>query len=221
MRATAKDAGAGRARAGGVPRTAWCPATALALSLACVLCTGPRTVAAQEGIGRLFFTPAQRQQFDEARRRPTAPEPVQAGTAAPAPPQSRSLSVDGIVRRNDGQATVWVNRMPTQAPQPAGAVRIGPVRDAADGADLRLPDNGRRVRIKVGQEVDVQSGRIQESYRQPPPAAAAPAPPDAAAPSAAGSAARSDAPRDAAVERILRELGRRLDEAPRAAEPAR
>lgn len=203
------------------PGTGCPPAGAIALALACMLGTGTGAAWAQEAIGRLFFTPPQRQQLDDARRRPSAPEAVPAIPAVPAPPQSRSLSVDGIVRRNDGQATVWVNRMPTQAPQPAGAVRIGPVRDAADGADLRLPDNGRRVRIKVGQEVDVQSGRIQESYRQPPPAAAAPAPPDAAAPSAAGSAARSDAPRDAAVERILRELGRRLDEAPRAAEPAR
>jgi hypothetical protein len=81
--------------------------------------------------------------------------------------------VEGIVRRNDGQATVWVNRKPTAAPEQAGAVRIGPVRDASDGADLRLPDGGHRVRIKVGQEVDVQSGRIQERYRQP---AAAPQP---------------------------------------------
>jgi hypothetical protein len=204
------------------------------------LASGAGAASAQDALGRLFFTPAQRAQIDEARRRPAAPEPVREAVVAPAQPQPQSLSVDGIVRRNDGQATVWVNRKPTAAPEQAGAVRIGPVRDASDGADLRLPDGGRRVRIKVGQEVDVQSGRIQERYRQP---AAAPQPvapempaagatggtgatgatgaantADAAAAPATGST-RAEPPRDAAVDRLLRELGRRLDEPPRS--PAR
>jgi hypothetical protein len=219
-------------------------AVAAMLALAAALGAGALPAAAQDGIGRLFFTPAQRQQLDEARRRPTAPEPVRDASEAPKPPPARSISVDGIVRRGDGQATVWVNRAPTQAPQTTGAVRIGPVRDAGDGADLRLTESGRRVRIKVGQEVDVQSGQIQERYRQPAPAPAAPATPapstnaatgapanpatippaampakaqpeDAVAPSA-GAATRNETPRDAAVERILRELGRRLDDTPRA-----
>ncbi len=193
---------------------------------------GASAASAQDALGRLFFTPAQRAQIDETRRRPAAPEPVRETTGAPAAAQS--LSVEGIVRRNDGQATVWVNRKPTAAPEQAGAVRIGPVRDASDGADLRLPDGGRRVRIKVGQEVDVQSGRIQERYRQP---AAAPQPvapemPAASATGATGAASTADAAgataagstraepaRDAAVDRLLRELGRRLDEPPRS--PAR
>ena len=198
------------------------------------LAGGAGAASAQDALGRLFFTPAQRAQIDEARRRPAAPEPVREAVVAPAQPQPQSLSVDGIVRRNDGQATVWVNRKPTAAPEQAGAVRIGPVRDASDGADLRLPDGGRRVRIKVGQEVDVQSGRIQERYRQP---AAAPQPvapemPAASATGATGAASTADAAgataagstraepaRDAAVDRLLRELGRRLDEPPRG--PAR
>lgn len=215
------------------------------------LAGGAGAASAQDALGRLFFTPAQRAQIDETRRRPAAPEPVREAAGAPAQPQPQSLSVDGIVRRNDGQATVWVNRKPTAAPEQAGAVRIGPVRDASDGADLRLPDGGRRVRIKVGQEVDVQSGRIQERYRQP---AAAPQPvapemPAAAAGAGAGAGAtgttgttgatgatgaagtadaaaapatgstRAEPPRDAAVDRLLRELGRRLDEPPRS--PAR
>lgn len=147
------------------------------LALVAALSTGAGAAAAQDSLGRLFFTPAQRVQLDESRRRPPAPEPVWDVPNVPQPVQS--LSVDGIVRRSDGQATVWVNRQPTAAPQAVGPVRIGPVRDAAEGADLRLPDNGRQVRVKVGQEVDVQSGRIQERYRQ------RPAPPT---PSASGSA---------------------------------
>ncbi len=217
---------------------AWPPTIAAAVALTATLCAATGAAVAQDGFGRLFFTPAQRAQLDESRRRPTA-QPARTVPGAPAPVQPQSLSVDGIVRRNDGQATVWLNRAPTAAPQTGGTVRIGPVRDAADGADLRLPDSGRRVRIKVGQEVDIQSGRVQERYRQPVPATAPPAAPGAAtqatdtanlpgsgtagtdgqpAPATRGDAPREPA-RDAAVERLLRELGRRLDEPPR--EPAR
>lgn len=241
------------ARARPTPGLRWpLPASALArVALLAALAGGSGVAGAQDALGRLFFTPAQRAQIDETRRRPAAPEPAPEAASAPAPLPPQSLSVDGIVRRSDGQATVWVNRKPTAAPEQAGAVRIGPVRDASDGADLRLPDSGRRVRIKVGQEVDVQSGRIQERYRQPaaapkpvapdmpvvaggaagaagassaPGAASAAGAPgaasaaDAAAAPAAG-ATRAEPPRDAAVDRLLRELGRRLDEPPR--NPAR
>lgn len=246
---------------------------ALAVALTVALTAAAGTAAAQDGLGRLFFTPAQRVQLDESRRRPAAPEPVRDVAIVPQPVQPQSLSVDGIVRRNDGQATVWLNRKPTAAPQAGGPVRIGPVRDATEGADLRLPDSGRQVRIKVGQEVDVQSGRVQERYRQPPaappPSASGPVsgsssgastgsptgsssssspayPPTPSAPGQgvpaepvsaprSGSASsnadgaptvpatRPDAAReparDAAVERLLRELGRRLDEPQR--DPAR
>jgi hypothetical protein len=192
--------------------------------------------SAQESFGRLFHTPAQRTQLDAARTRPPRVElPPEVQVEAPAAPQS--LSIDGIVRRSDGRATVWVNRKPTEVPERRGPVRVDAVRDAADGADLRLPDTGQRVRIKVGQEVDVQSGTVTERYRQPRAAggrttagtvggqadgapAVAPSPGAregtregaAEAPAGTADSARTPPVRDAAIERVLRELGRRLDE---------
>lgn len=151
-------------------RRRW-PGLCAALMLACAPGILPGTAAAREGIGRLFFTPAQRAQLDHARRQPIAPEPVRDAGGLPAPPHAQWLAVDGIVRRSDGQSTVWINRTPTPAPQTRGTVPIGPVGDASDGADLHLPHlphGGQRVRIKVGQEIDMQSGRIRERYRQPP-----------------------------------------------------
>ncbi len=170
---------------------------------------GPGVAAAQDGLGRLFFTPAQRAQLDQQRGRPGAPEPGTRAVGAAARQAPASLAIDGIVRRSDGQATVWLNREPTLAPAPHGPVRIGPVGDAAEGADLRLPDSGRRVRIKVGQQVDVQTGKVEERYRQPVPPT--PAPPAGTEP--------SGAPRDSARQ------DRRLDEPARDpgrdAEPSR
>lgn len=65
------------------------PLLALALAL---MAAG--SAQADTPLGRLFFTPAERSAMDR-HEVPTAQIP---------PPQ-----VNGIVRRNDGRATVWVN----------------------------------------------------------------------------------------------------------------
>lgn len=209
------------------------------------------SASAQESFGRLFYTPAQRAQLDAARRLPPVPERAPEVDRPPPAGAPQTLSIEGIVRRNDGRTTVWVNRTPTAAPQTQGSVRIGPIRDPADGADLRLPDSGRRARVKVGQEIDVSSGKVQERYRlpqatgpdlTPTPAPAStgapPAPPSQgqathsdAAPAAGSPAAarpqdgtesgRSSAAREAAIDRVLRELGRRLDEPARSQDAVR
>lgn len=139
---------------------------------------------AEPALGRLFHTPAQRAALDQARDRP----PPLAGRSATAPlaPSPALLSVDGIVRRDDGQATVWINQQPTRAPANTGAVRIGPVRDASDTVELRVPDTARRLRLKVGQEANPDSGEVRDHYRRaPPPVPAASSPPDVSAPAAA------------------------------------
>lgn len=91
-----------------------------------------------EDLGRLFFSPQERQQLD-SQGVPRQPEPA----AANAPPdQPASIRLDGIVRRSDGSATVWVNGRAA----PGSAAR----RFADNtGAALRLPD-GRRIDLKVG-----------------------------------------------------------------------
>jgi len=183
------------------------------------------SASAQQSFGRLFYTPAQRAQLDAARRLPPvaerAPEADRPPPAAPAP---QTLSVEGIVRRNDGRTTVWVNRIPTPAPQQRGALRIGPVGDPADGADLRLPESGQRARVKVGQEIDMSSGRVQERYRLAPATGQNPA--DLSAPRAPQAAPAMPAPpgrakdddnasgagsADARRSGVAREAGRRVD----------
>ncbi len=161
-----------------------------------------RTPAATTAdLGRLFHTPAQRAALDQARDRP-APGTGRPPAAPVAPPPS-VLSVDGIVRRDDGRATVWINQQPVRAPADAGSVRVGPVRDATDGVELRIPDAGRRMRLKVGQEADADSGEVRDHYRRTPApashgvpvpapgAASVPTAPPAAPPRAAGGATAS------------------------------
>jgi hypothetical protein len=42
------------------------------------------------------------------------------------------------------------------------------------GGEVRIitPETGRSVPLKVGQSIDMSSGRVEESYRRPPPAPA-------------------------------------------------
>ena len=82
-------------------------AVALCLTLLC----GP---GRSEELGRLFFTPQERADLD---RRGVQREPA----ASQAPAETTQVRLDGIVRRSDGSATVWLNGRP--AP-PSGARRF-------------------------------------------------------------------------------------------------
>jgi hypothetical protein len=72
------------------------------------LCLGSigTSLAAPADPGRLFFTPAQRAQLEDARaRNVTPPGPgQQAADRAPAP-----LRYDGLVIRSDGKTTRWID----------------------------------------------------------------------------------------------------------------
>ncbi len=148
----------------------------------------------QESLGRLFHTPAERIRLDAMRTEAIARanRPVAAVTEeAPPPPAPRTLTLNGIVRRSDGEATVWVNGKAMDAAPGTRDVMPGSL--GRDAAGFHLPESGRRVRLKVGQSVEATSGVVEESYsrRRTLPAAAAPAsaPIERAAESDAGPAA--------------------------------
>jgi hypothetical protein len=142
---------------------------------------------AEQPLGRLFFTPEERVRLDASRKdalanaaKPRVAAPVEATRPAPS---ARVLTLNGIVRRSDGETIVWVNGKPV--PQRGGAARVAPGSVGADTAGLVLPESGRRVRLKVGQSVEANSAVVEEGYQRrrtlptavatPPPAAAEPA----------------------------------------------
>jgi hypothetical protein len=169
-----------------------------------------RVHAAQDpALGRLFFTPPERERLDQLRRTPPAPTEVAKQAAppqAPPPPQPHYVTVNGIVRRSDGESTVWLNNKPVQGEQASeGLVVTKPNRATAPGhVTLQVPESGRRVEIKVGQQVEVHSGTVLEAQQRPTPAAVVPKPraqtprEETASRTAVGSASRE--------ERLLRDL---------------
>jgi hypothetical protein len=93
-------------------------------------------VAAEEPLGRLFFTPQQRAALD-AGRRLTQAKP-QTATNLQRPRAPREIMLNGIVTRSDGQEIVWVN-----------------------GKPLEKQSAGRRVKVKDPSTATIQVGSDQ------------------------------------------------------------
>ncbi len=127
---------------------------------------GTPGIAQEPSLGRLFLTPEQRAALDNARRNRIRAEALAATVdKKPRIPSARSVTINGIVSRSDGESTIWVNGHPTEGQTEDGMrVTISPGSQSA--VVLREPEKGRQVRLKVGQKADLTSGRIEESYEQ-------------------------------------------------------
>ena len=102
--------------------------------LAALLFTSIPTATA-ETLGRLFFTPAQRAQLDYAHARNA---PTEGGS-------SPFVTVNGIVQKQGGARTVWVNGVS----QSAG--NSGERNPAAQ--TISVPGKSRPVKLKVGDKI--------------------------------------------------------------------
>ena len=127
----------------------------------------PSTQAEERVIGRLFFTPEQRDQLDAGRRDAIAnrnrPPPTKAAPAPKAPPP-QVVTLHGVVKRSDGAATVWVNGRPVSSRFEEADIGAGTI--ARDSVGVAVPGSKRRVRLKVGQSLEAMSGTIEEGYRR-------------------------------------------------------
>lgn len=120
---------------------------------ALVLLLSAQQATAQE-LGRLFFTPEQREALD-ARRRARLPDRPNVVVASP------TTRIDGYVKRSEGKSTVWVDgeALP-DGMQPEGLrLRRG---DDPSRVTVILGEDGRRIDLRVGQTVDRASGEVKD-----------------------------------------------------------
>jgi hypothetical protein len=157
------------------------------LGLAALGAAGPASSA--QPIGRLFFTPAERAQLDNARAQKRAPQPTSAAQPVDTRPETQVITYNGIVRRSDGKSILWLNNRPADEKEALSGLAItGRVRP--DGAvTLQVPGSGSSVDLKVGQRAELQTGKVSES--RPDPAKAEAARPDPAKDENAAKAAGS------------------------------
>jgi hypothetical protein len=106
-----------------------------ALACACLLIAATSAVA-EESLGTLFLTPAERARLDGLRRGDTAIP----GAASAASQRDHALT--GYVQRSDGRTTVWIDGRAVSVP-PRKAPKLEPrdVQDTvADGPRMESAD---------------------------------------------------------------------------------
>lgn len=122
------------------------PRRALPLSfktglITCVLIAAPLTYA--EELGRLFFTPQQRAQLEYSK-----PQNSDSGGGG------RGLTVNGIVQRQGGKRTAWINGVPRQA---GNSDERSP-----ESLPVAVPGLSKPVKVKVGQKVRINPAADSE-----------------------------------------------------------
>lgn len=161
--------------------------------------TAANSPAPTQALGRLFYTPAQRAALDDMRRRPQAAIVPEQTTALPPAPEY--VTLNGIVRRSDGATTIWLNDKQVRGRESEEGLRISPARRAStpNHVTVVVPQTGHAVDLKVGQQLEVNSGAVKERYRAPPrprPPAEATAPKAPTEPAAPAQRSGRDKPRD-------------------------
>lgn len=130
-----------------------------------MLCLLPALAMAAPPLGRLFYTPEQRARMDVARQQERNVR-IEDEEATPAAPPPANIILNGVITRSDGKTTVWINNRP-QTPEQTGQ-GVG-VQGKGGQINVTLPDARRNVPLKVGQSLDVTSGKVEEVYRRAPP----------------------------------------------------
>jgi hypothetical protein len=100
--------------------------------------------AAAENLGRLFFTPQQRQELDRRR---------QANIQESAATANSLVTVNGQVSRSGGKTTVWINGVP----QESNRKPFDPSRVSVPGGEGESS-----ITVKIGQTYDRSRGEVKD-----------------------------------------------------------
>lgn len=129
----------------------------------------PSPARSQE-LGRLFFTPEQRQMLDRQRLSQT-----EARQEIPIP-EDPTLTINGIVTRSSGKRTVWINGIAQDESHAGGGVTVTPLQlhpgkiiVHADKVPPARTSVGATVNRNTGESVDILGGGSIRSKTSPPP----------------------------------------------------
>jgi hypothetical protein len=148
------------------------------LSLSLILLTSSFAAEVQaapdDDFGRLFSRQNERKNLDVLRQnqklkvitqQDLQPEPME--NAAP-PELPDPITLQGYVKRSDGTSTVWINNKAVREDSAVDNVQIGKLNQQAgsaqtsDGLNVRIPANGKHVRLKAGQVYMPETNQIRE-----------------------------------------------------------
>jgi hypothetical protein len=135
--------------------------TVICLSAGAVAVDTPAgTSAPGADLGRLFFTPAERNELDRIR----------IGISDNADPtvNNRTLRLDGVVQKNGQAPLLWVNGRRYKGTEIGGATLNPSTLNASTVAVSLPPPDPRDMKLKVGQTLDPAGGNLREVYQRPP-----------------------------------------------------
>lgn len=129
-------------------------------------------------LGRLFSQPNERKNLNVIRQNQklkttTAADAQQAAPLVEAIPQELPdpIFLQGYVKRNDGTAnTLWINGQAVQENSKVDRVEIGKLNQkgfskkgkSTEGVDVKIPANGKQIRLKAGQMYEPENNKIYE-----------------------------------------------------------
>ncbi|HTT08739.1 MAG TPA: hypothetical protein VMH34_08105 [Gammaproteobacteria bacterium] len=144
----------------------------LQMSVLCVAFSAAGPVSA-DPLGRLFTTPAEREELQRLRTAPPVvakpgPPPAPVAEAPAPPPEVPPVTVNGVVVRSHGEGTAWVNGKNTYDGDLSAdhvAVDTRGLRGARVTVETpgHLPDVG----LKPGQTYHPETGQITDLYNTP------------------------------------------------------
>ncbi|MDP1765808.1 MAG: hypothetical protein Q8K83_02790 [Methylotenera sp.] len=133
---------------------------------------------ANEQLGRLFSKPNERSNLNVIRQNQklkviNAQEAQQPEVILNAEPVElpEPITLQGYVKRNDGQKnTLWINGRTVQEDSKIDNVKIGRLNQrgfskkgaSTEGVDIKIPANGKHIRLKAGQMYEPENNQIYE-----------------------------------------------------------
>jgi len=133
------------------PRLSWPTALASLLAVPTLLASRPGT--AEDDLGRLFFTPEQRQLLDRQRQINLQNQPDF--------PETTTLTIDGVVTRSSGKRTVWINGTPQNDNETPSGIAVAPRKSHPGKIDVESP-NISTGKARVGDSIDRNTGETTD-----------------------------------------------------------
>jgi len=129
-----------------------------------ILAPSPVT-GADFSVGRLFFTPREREEMNQMRRQFKQNPPVAHTETEPPPPLPPHLTLNGIVVRSQGKNVIWLNQQQNLQETDLPGLRIEASASNGVGLPIHLINGDLPLVLKPGQRLDTSTGEIRESYQ--------------------------------------------------------
>ena len=130
-------------------QTAPCKSLTASLLMLALLSAIAPALRADDGLGRLFFTPERRQNLDRQRQLN-----IQDKQEIPEDP---TLTINGIVTRNSGKRTAWINGVAQNENETQSGISVTPSRKDPGNITVQAND-APTAKARVGDTVNRNTG---------------------------------------------------------------